>query len=56
MLNKIADFYRTRSMCSVGADCDDGADHDGRIGGMVGFMRIAMYMPIFDIAGAVQTE
>jgi type IV pilus assembly protein PilC len=26
------------------------------IGGMVGFMLIAMYMPIFDIAGAVKTE
>jgi general secretion pathway protein F len=26
------------------------------IGGMVGFMLIAMYMPIFDIAGAVKAE
>ena len=57
MLNKIADFYEDEVDVAVGAltAMMEPVMMVG-IGGMVGFMLIAMYMPIFDIAGAVKTE
>src|SRR4029079_14089133 len=53
MLNKIADFYEEEVDVAVGAltAMMEPIMMVG-IGGMVGFMLIAMYMPIFDIAGA----
>jgi type IV pilus assembly protein PilC len=57
MLNKIADFYEEEVDVAVGAltSMMEPIMMVG-IGGMVGFMLIAMYMPIFDIAGAVKAE
>jgi type IV pilus assembly protein PilC len=57
MLNKIADFYEEEVEVAV-------AGLTGLmepfmmvgIGGIVAFILIAMYMPIFDIAGAVKSE
>ncbi len=54
MLNKIADFYEEEVDVAVGAMT---AMLEPimmvLIGGIVGFLMIAMYMPIFSIAGAV---
>jgi type IV pilus assembly protein PilC len=54
MLNKIADFYEEEVDLAVGALT---ALLEPMmmvvIGGMVGFILIAMYMPIFSLAGAV---
>jgi type IV pilus assembly protein PilC len=57
MLNKIADFYEDEVDVAVGSltALMEPVMMVG-IGGMVGFMLIAMYMPIFDIAGAVKAE
>ncbi len=57
MLNKIADFYEEEVDVAVAGltGLMEPVMMVG-IGGMVGFMLIAMYMPIFDIAGAVKTE
>lgn len=57
MLNKIADFYEEEVDVAVGSltALMEPVMMVG-IGGMVGFMLIAMYMPIFDIAGAVKAE
>jgi type IV pilus assembly protein PilC len=57
MLNKIADFYEEEVDLAVSALTAmlEPIMMVG-IGGMVGFMLIAMYMPIFDIAGAIKTE
>ncbi|MFI5306779.1 MAG: type II secretion system F family protein [Polyangiales bacterium] len=57
MLNKIADFYEEEVDVAVSAltAMMEPIMMVG-IGGMVGFMLIAMYMPIFDIAGAVKAE
>lgn len=57
MLNKIADFYEEEVDVSVAAltSLMEPIMMVG-IGGMVGFMMIAMYMPIFDIAGKVKAE
>lgn len=57
MLNKIADFYEDEVDVAVSAltAMMEPIMMVG-IGGMVGFMLIAMYMPIFDIAGAVKAE
>ncbi len=57
MLNKIADFYEDEVDVAVGSltAMMEPIMMVG-IGGMVGFMLIAMYMPIFDIAGAVKAE
>ena len=57
MLNKIADFYEEEVDLAVSALTAmlEPIMMVG-IGGMVGFMLIAMYMPIFDIAGAVKAE
>jgi type IV pilus assembly protein PilC len=57
MLNKIADFYEEEVDVAVSAltSMMEPIMMVG-IGGMVGFMLIAMYMPIFDIAGAVKAE
>jgi type IV pilus assembly protein PilC len=57
MLNKIADFYEEEVDVAVAAltGLMEPVMMVG-IGGMVGFMLIAMYMPIFDIAGAIKTE
>ncbi len=53
MLNKIADFYEEEVDVAVAALTSmlEPIMMVG-IGGMVGFILIAMYMPIFDIAGA----
>jgi type IV pilus assembly protein PilC len=55
MLNKIADFYEEEVDVAVAAMT---AMLEPLmmvvIGGMVGFMLIAMYLPIFAIAGAVE--
>jgi type IV pilus assembly protein PilC len=57
MLNKIADFYEDEVDVAVaGLTAMMEPIMMVGIGGMVGFMLIAMYMPIFDIAGAVKTE
>ncbi|MDQ3033327.1 MAG: type II secretion system F family protein [Myxococcota bacterium] len=57
MLNKIADFYEEEVDVAVAALT---AMLEPLmmvvIGGMVGFMLIAMYLPIFDIAGKIQTD
>jgi type IV pilus assembly protein PilC len=57
MLNKIADFYEDEVDVAVSSltALMEPVMMVG-IGGMVGFMLIAMYMPIFDIAGAVKAE
>lgn len=57
MLNKIADFYEEEVDVAVASltALMEPVMMVG-IGGMVGFMLIAMYMPIFDIAGAVKAE
>ena len=57
MLNKIADFYEEEVDVAVASltSLIEPVMMVG-IGGMVGFMLIAMYMPIFDIAGAVKVE
>jgi type IV pilus assembly protein PilC len=57
MLNKIADFYEEEVDVAVaGLTAMMEPVMMVGIGGMVGFMLIAMYMPIFDIAGAVKAE
>ncbi len=57
MLNKIADFYEDEVDVAVaGLTSMMEPIMMVGIGGMVGFMLIAMYMPIFDIAGAVKAE
>jgi type IV pilus assembly protein PilC len=57
MLNKIADFYEEEVDVAVAALT---ALLEPImlivVGGMVGFMLIAMYLPIFDIAGNLQQE
>lgn len=57
MLNKIADFYEEEVDVAVSGLTSllEPIMMVG-IGGMVGFILIAMYMPIFDIAGAVKAE
>ncbi|HEX6245569.1 MAG TPA: type II secretion system F family protein [Polyangiales bacterium] len=54
MLNKIADFYEEEVDVAVAAMTSmiEPIMMVG-VGGMVGFLLIAMYMPIFDIAGKV---
>jgi type IV pilus assembly protein PilC len=57
MLNKIADFYEEEVDVAVAALTSLMEPVMlVVIGGMVGFMLIAMYMPIFDLAGNLQTE
>jgi type IV pilus assembly protein PilC len=57
MLNKIADFYEEEVDVAVSAlTAMLEPIMMVVIGGMVGFMLISMYMPIFDIAGAVKAE
>ncbi|MCG8556805.1 MAG: type II secretion system F family protein [Proteobacteria bacterium] len=57
MLNKIADFYEEEVDVAVAGMTSliEPIMMVG-IGGMVGFMLIAMYMPIFDIAGKIKTH
>ena len=57
MLNKIADFYEEEVDVAVAAltALIEPIMMVG-IGGMVGVVLIAMYLPIFDIAGAVKAE
>jgi type IV pilus assembly protein PilC len=57
MLNKIADFYEEEVDIAVSAMTSLLEPlMMVVIGGMVGFMLIAMYLPIFNIAGAIKTE
>lgn len=57
MLNKIADFYEEEVDIAVaGLTSLLEPLMMVVIGGMVGFMLIAMYMPIFEIAGKVKAE
>lgn len=57
MLNKIADFYEEEVDIAVaGMTALLEPIMMVGIGGMVGFILIAMYMPIFDIAGAVNAN
>jgi type IV pilus assembly protein PilC len=57
MLNKIADFYEEEVDIAVaGLTSLLEPIMMVVIGGMVGFMLIAMYMPIFEIAGKVKAE
>ena len=57
MLNKIADFYEEEVDIAVaGLTSLLEPLMMVVIGGMVGFMLIAMYMPIFQIAGKVKAE
>ncbi len=57
MLNKIADFYEEEVDVAVTALTSLLEPlMMVVIGGMVGFMLIAMYMPIFDMAGKVKAE
>ncbi len=57
MLNKIADFYEEEVDVAVaGLTSLMEPIMMVVIGGIVGFMLIAMYMPIFDIAGHVKAE
>jgi type IV pilus assembly protein PilC len=57
MLNKIADFYEEEVDVAVAALTSLLEPlMMVVIGGMVGFMLVAMYMPIFDIAGKVKAE
>ncbi|MDD9944428.1 MAG: type II secretion system F family protein [Myxococcales bacterium] len=57
MLNKIADFYEEEVDVAVAGLTSllEPIMMVG-IGGMVGFILVAMYMPIFDIAGAVNAH
>jgi len=57
MLNKIADFYEEEVEVAVGGltALMEPIMMVG-IGGIVAFILIAMYMPIFDVAGAVKSE
>jgi type IV pilus assembly protein PilC len=57
MLNKIADFYEEEVDVAVSSMTAlmEPIMMVG-IGGIVAFILIAMYMPIFDIAGAVKAE
>jgi len=57
MLNKIADFYEDEVDVAV-ASLTSLLEPIMMvvIGGMVGFMMVAMYMPIFDIAGKIKAE
>ena len=55
MLNKIADFYEEEVDVAVGALTSLLEPiMMVVIGGMVGFMLVAMYMPIFGLAGAIK--
>jgi type IV pilus assembly protein PilC len=57
MLNKIADFYEEEVDVAVAALTSLLEPlMMVVIGGMVGTMLIAMYMPIFDIAGKIKAE
>ncbi len=57
MLNKIADFYEEEVDAAVAAMTSMLEPiMMVFIGGMVGFILIAMYMPIFDIAGKIKAE
>ena len=57
MLNKIADFYEDEVDVAVAALTSMLEPLMlVVVGGMVGFMLIAMYMPIFSIAGNIQAE
>jgi type IV pilus assembly protein PilC len=57
MLNKIADFYEEEVDLAVAALTSLLEPvMMVLIGGMVGFILIAMYMPIFDIAGKIKAE
>ena len=57
MLNKIADFYEEEVDVAVAALTSLLEPiMMVVIGGIVGFMLIAMYMPIFDIAGRVKSD
>ncbi len=57
MLTKIADFYEEEVDIAVSAMTSLLEPlMMVVIGGMVGFMLIAMYLPIFNIAGAIKTE
>ncbi len=57
MLDKIADFYEEEVDVAVAALTSLLEPiMMVVIGGMVGFMLIAMYMPIFDIAGKIKAE
>jgi type IV pilus assembly protein PilC len=57
MLNKIADFYEEEVDVAVAALTSLLEPvMMVVIGGMVGFMLVAMYMPIFDIAGKMKME
>jgi type IV pilus assembly protein PilC len=57
MLNKIADFYEEEVDVAVAALTSLLEPlMMVVIGGIVGFMLIAMYMPIFDLAGRIKAE
>jgi type IV pilus assembly protein PilC len=57
MLNKIADFYEEEVDVAVAALTSLLEPiMMVVIGGIVGFMLIAMYMPIFDIAGRIKAD
>jgi type IV pilus assembly protein PilC len=57
MLNKIADFYEEEVDVAVAAMTSLIEPlMMVVIGGIVGFLLIAMYMPIFDIAGKVSNQ
>ena len=57
MLNKIADFYEEEVDVAVAALTSMLEPIMLVVmGGIVGFIMIAMYMPIFEIAGQVQQE
>lgn len=57
MLNKIADFYEEEvDLAVAGMTALLEPFMMVGIGGMVGFILVAMYMPIFDIAGAVNAN
>ncbi|HEY6878133.1 MAG TPA: type II secretion system F family protein [Polyangiales bacterium] len=57
MLNKIADFYEEEVDVAVAAMTSMIEPlMMVLVGGMVGFLLIAMYLPIFDIAGKVSNQ
>jgi type IV pilus assembly protein PilC len=57
MLNKIADFYEDEvDVAGRRADEPHRAGHDGRHRRHVGVVLIAMYLPIFSIAGKIKAE
>ena len=57
MLNKIADFYEEEVDVAVAAMTSlIEPIMMVVVGGMVGFLLIAMYLPIFDIAGKVSDQ